>query len=81
MSRFRPTLLSFPTKVEYGIFKVDPETKTVKLSLRGAEVRSSSYINTQTSLLRRLGAMDDANMSNGVKQHHINCRNLDLMTS
>lgn len=25
-------------QVEYGIFKVDPESKTVKLSLRGVEV-------------------------------------------
>lgn len=27
-------------QVEYGIFKVDSEAKTVKLSLRGAEVRT-----------------------------------------
>lgn len=37
------------TQVEYGIFKVDPESKTVKLSLRGGEV--STCIKIMISLL------------------------------
>lgn len=38
-------------KVEYGIFKVDPEAKTVKLSLRGAEVchRLAAPLKRETS--------------------------------
>ncbi|CBN79467.1 Glutamate cysteine ligase [Ectocarpus siliculosus] len=42
-------------KVEYGIFKVDPEAKTVKLSLRGAEILKELDEKEKNSLHRLEG--------------------------